>query len=150
MIQKNNDAFVEKLSSVHDFKSFYSQANCLTEAAILEMNSKKTEKYALVRVFVNLNIIEQSYIIFINNKEKVVFIDFVSGESLDAISKEHLNFSPEQSIYMSGVIQIIDGKIILDNKSFLAAALLWSVNQEANLDPKNGLEEVKKTLNPLF
>ena len=45
MIKKSADAFMEKLSSVFDFKNFYTKEACLVEAAILETDQKLNKKY---------------------------------------------------------------------------------------------------------
>lgn len=146
MITRNNDAFVEKLSSVHDFKSFYIKENCLIGAAILESDDKSNKKYALVRVFVDLESKKQPYVIFVDNKEAVVFIDLVSKSSEEIIEK-HLTFSPEQSVFEVGMLKA--GEIVnLDKEGGLVATLLWAADFKTNLDPKNGFEAVKKLLGP--
>ena len=138
------DAFIEKLSSVHDFKSYYSKDNCLLEAFILESESKN-ERYALVRLFVDLDDHEIPYAIFINNKEKVVFIDLVAGKD---VIKNHLYFSPEQSVFASGKMQKTKDDLFFKQGDFLAAALLSAAEIKCNLEPQKGFEEVNKILNP--
>lgn len=139
------DAFLGKLSSFHNFLNYYLKKNCLLETVILE-NEKKGDRYALVRVFIDFDHDEMPYSIFINNKEKIVFIDFVAGNQ--EVVENHLNFSPEQSVFVSGKIKKQE-KIILKESDFLAAALLSAVEVETNLDPKNGFEELEKIMSPV-
>lgn len=139
------DAFLKKLSSVYNFKTHYFKDNCLLETIILE-NDNKSERYALVRIFVDLDNNEIPYSIFINNKKKVVFIDLIAGNK--EVIKNHLNFSSEQKVFVSGVMQKKE-KIILEKSSFLAAALLSAAEIKTNLDPKKGFEEVERILNPI-
>ena len=81
--------------------------------------------------------------IFINNKKKVVFIDLIAGNK--EVIKNHLNFSSEQKVFVSGVMQKKE-KIILEKSSFLAAALLSAAEIKTNLDPKKGFEEAVRML----
>jgi hypothetical protein len=145
-MKRNNDAFVEKLSSVHDFKSFYTKENCLIQAAILESDDTSNKKYALVRIFVDQTNKKQPYVIFVNNKETIVFIDLISESSEEIIGK-HLNFSPEQSVFEVGMLETGE-TINLSKDGDLVATLLWAADIKTNLDPKKGLEAVKKLLGP--
>lgn len=147
MIARNLDAFVEKLSSVSDFKNFYIKGNCLIGACILESDDKSNKKYALVRVFIDQDNKKQPYVIFVNNKEAIVFIDLIS-ESSEEIIEKHLTFSPEQSVFEVGVLETKGDMVNLDKKGDLVATLLWATNFKTNLDPKNGFEAVKKLLDP--
>jgi|GEM_PF-5416280 len=146
MLKRNNDAFIEKMASVHNFKSFYQSGNCLLESSILESDNKEDKKYALVRVFVDFKTTESPYAIFIKNKERVVFIDLVAGDQKTIDS--HLTFSPNQQLYKIGSVKKNESKVSLNEGDSLAAAILWSVKAETNVDPKIGLDEVKKLLSP--
>ncbi len=152
-IKKSADAFVEKLHSVSFFKDFYTKEASLTEVAILETDDQSNKKYALVRVFVDLSKKQQPYVIFVDNKKGVVFIDLISTPStLEEIIKKHEKCSINQPIFGTGTLNTENGVKFLNEGKVddLAAALLWSINSETNLNPKIGLDIVKKFLSPLY
>jgi len=142
---------MEKLSSVFDFKNFYTKEACLVEAAILETDQKLNKKYALVRVFIDLTGKDQPYVIFINNKKGLVFIDLVSClEPVEKIIEKHQTFFPEQPYFGTGTLKAQGKDIFLGEGQVadLASTILWAIDSETNLSPKIGLETVTEFLDP--
>jgi len=152
-ITRSSDAWVEKLHSVHVFKEFYAKNDCLIEAAILDSDDVSNKKYALVRVFIDLASKKQPYVIFVDNKKGVVFIDLISiPTTLEEIIIKHEKCSLKQLVFGAGSLNTEEGIKFLGKGKVddLASALLWAVNSETNLDPKIGLETVKEFLNPTY
>ena len=151
-IKRSSDAWVEKLHSVHVFKEFYTEEACLIEAAILDADDESNKKYALVRVFIDLASKKQPYVIFVDNKKGVVFIDLISAPTtLEEIIAKHEKCSLKQLVFGAGVLNTETGIEFLDQGKVddLASALLWAVGSETNLDPKIGLDKVKEFLDPI-
>ena len=106
-----------------------------------------------MRVFIDLASKKQPYVIFVDNKKGVVFIDLISAPTtLEEIIAKHEKCSLKQLVFGAGVLNTETGIKFLDQGKVddLASALLWAVGSETNLDPKIGLEKVKEFLNPSY
>jgi len=153
-LKKCSDPYLQKFSSVRKFQEYYTNEACIISEAVLEDIDETNKKFVLVRVFVETVNKRQPYVIFINKREKIVFIDLISSPtSLEKIIDKHEKLSPDHELFGVGNLITKDKRIFLTESGQndeLAAALLWAVNSEVNLDPKIGQGIITEFLNPIY
>ena len=148
----HSEAYFKKMAPVFNFNEFYTKAPCLINEGILETYDQSNKVFALVRVFVDSSLEKsQPYVIFISKTKAMVFLDLVSSPiTLEEIIENHEKISTDHLIFGVGSLNVENKKVILKEgkNACLAAALLWAVDFESNLDPESGLVIVENFLNP--
>jgi hypothetical protein len=147
----HSEAFLQKMRPVFVFNEFYTKTPCLISEGILEAQDQP-DKFALVRVFIDLSVGgNQPYIIFINKTKEMVVLDLVSYPgAIEKIAETHEKISSGHLIYGVGSLDVISKSVRLGEKrkDHFVASLLWATDLESNLKPGTGLSLVKQFLCP--
>lgn len=148
----HSEAFLQKMKPVQIFNEFYTKTPCLISEGILEVENK-SDRFALVRVFIDLSVDgNQPYIIFINQTKEMVFLDLISySKAIEQIAETHEKVSNSHIIYGVGSLNVMSKNVLLSGErrnDNVVASLLWATNLESNLRPETGLSLVKKILCP--